>query len=102
MADVIAAPEYGVVADLDERLDRVVLKDEEMFSEDGVAPDKGARTNVRGWRIAKRLHVSIEPTPQFVTLSVYERRIEAVPFRRKESRYFLQRNDRQSKQRGPF
>src|SRR5262249_49402172 len=52
MADVIAAPKDDIVADLNERLNHIILKDETMFAHFDIAPNKGARADIRGGSVA--------------------------------------------------
>src|SRR4051794_11870233 len=70
MADVVAAPEHHVVADVDERLDRVVLEDEAVLADDEIGPRRRLRADVGNQPITALLRLPADAGSDLVDAPV--------------------------------
>src|SRR6185312_1575918 len=94
MADMVPAPENGVVADRDEGLDDIVLEDEAVLAERDIAPDERVRAHVRSRLITLLPGRLVEPAAQGVSLGIDESGIEMMLPGGEALRQILERHHR--------
>jgi hypothetical protein len=68
VADMIAAPEDDIIANLNKGLDGIVLKDEAVFADLGVVPDKGARADIGCEAVSPLFKLPVKARPHPVEL----------------------------------
>src|SRR3989442_1401775 len=100
VADVVPAPHDDVVADRDERLNRVVLEDETVVADGGVAPERASGAHVRHQPVPAPLRLVVDTLAQAVHLPVPDRDEHATLSGGKRPPDRLERDDREAGHRG--